>query len=331
METIECTQSSAVKESAAAEEPTVQKRGRSPQKKGYLCCLLAGAAWGVAGVCGQFLFDQRGWSVDFIIPLRILLAGVLMLLLVAGLEGRQNLLRVFVSGRNRADVLVFGVLGIGLCQYSYYTTIRAANATTATILCYLGPVLIVLWVALRARRLPETNETIAVVLAALGTFLLTTHGDPSTLVLSKEALFWGLVSAFATALYSVQPRRLTAECGTLISTGWGMVIAGVFLCLLRRPWSHMEGVFDPPAWAAFAVIVLVGSVLCFGLYFTGVALVGPAKAGILSATEPLVSTLLSVFWLHVPFLPMDYAGFALVVSTIFLLALLGKRTMKIDS
>ena len=99
METIKCIQSSAVKESAAAEEPTVQKRGRSPQKKGYLCCLLAGAAWGVAGVCGQFLFDQRGWSVDFIIPLRILLAGVLMLLLVAGLEGRQNLLRVFVSGR----------------------------------------------------------------------------------------------------------------------------------------------------------------------------------------------------------------------------------------
>ena len=81
--------------------------------------------------------------------------------------------------------------------------------------------LIVLWVALRARRLPETNETIAVVLAALGTFLLTTHGDPSTLVLSKEALFWGLVSAFATALYSVQPRCLTAECGTLTSTGWG--------------------------------------------------------------------------------------------------------------
>lgn len=182
------------------------------------------------------------------------------------------------------------------------------------------------------RRLPETNETIAVVLAALGTFLLTTHGDPSTLVLSKEALFWGLVSAFATALYSVQPRCLTAECGTLTSTGWGMVIAGVFLCLLRRPWSHMEGVFDPPAWAAFAVIVLVGSVLCFGLYFTGVALVGGRPKREFSAPQsPLVSTLLSVFWLHVPFLPMDYAGFALVVSTIFLLALPGKRTMKIDS
>lgn len=331
METIERTQSPAVEEPAAAEEPAAQKQGLSPQKKGYLCCLLAGAAWGLAGVCGQFLFDQRGWSVDFIIPLRILLAGVLMLLLAARLEGRQGLLRVFAAGRNRADVLVFGILGIGLCQYSYYTTIRAANATTATILCYLGPVLIVLWVALRARRLPETNEAIAVALAALGTFLLTTHGDPSALVLSKEALFWGLVSAFATALYSVQPRRLTAECGTLTSTGWGMVLAGAFLCLLRRPWSHVKGVFDPAAWAAFAVIVLVGSVLCFGLYFTGVALVGPAKAGILSATEPLVSTLLSVFWLHVPFLPMDYAGFALVVSTIFLLALPGKRTMEMDS
>ncbi len=141
---------------------------------------------------------------------------------------------MFVSGRNRADVLVFGVLGIGLCQYSYYTTIRAANATTATILCYLGPVLIVLWVALRARRLPETNETIAVVLAALGTFLLTTHGDPSTLVLSKEALFWGWFRRLPQRSILCSPRCLTAECGTLTSTGWDGDCRGV-LCLLRRP------------------------------------------------------------------------------------------------
>ena len=65
--------------------------------------------------------------------------------------------------------------------------------------------LIVLWVALRARRLPETNETIAVVLAALGTFLLTTHGDPLHAGAVKGGAVLGLVSAFATALYSVQP------------------------------------------------------------------------------------------------------------------------------
>ncbi len=105
------------------------------------------------------------------------------------------------------------------------------------------------------------------------------------------------------------------------------MIAGVFYvcCAVLEPYGRR---FDPPAWAAFAVIVLVGSVLCFGLYFTGVALVGGRPKREFSAPQsrwyPRCSP---VFWLHVPFLPMDYAGFALVVSTIFLLALPGKRTI----
>ena len=294
---------------------------RAAFRRGCLYCVFAGAAWGFSGVCGQFLFDQRGWSVDFIIPLRMLLAGAVMLLAAACVEGRAGLFGPVRTRRDLADLLIFAVLGLGLCQYSYYMTIREANATTATILCYLGPVLIILWQALRTRRLPAKNELLAVLLAVLGTFILTTHGDPTSLVLSPAALFWGLTSAFATAVYSIQPARLTRRCGTLTAAGWGMVLAGLFLSLLRRPWSHAEGVFDPAAWCAFFTIVLVGSVLCFGLYFLGVGRIGPARGSILGATEPLTSTVLSVFWLHVAFLPMDYVGFALIVSTIFLLAL----------
>ncbi len=293
-------------------------------RKGYFCCLLAGVAWGFAGSCGQFLFERCGWDVDFLIPARILSAGLLLLLAASFLEDRHALLQVFRDKRDLIDLLIFGIVGIGLCQYSYYTTIRASNATTATVLCYLGPVLIILWVALRARQLPGGREVVAVAAAVLGTFLLATHGDPTSLTLSREALIWGIISAFATALYSVQPKRLTAKCGTLTCTGWGMIAAGIFLCLLRRPWQHVTGIFDAAALAAFGTVVLIGSVLCFGLYFTGLAIVGPTKASVLSATEPLVSTLLSVFWLHVVFLPMDYLGFALIVSTIFLLALPGK-------
>ena len=134
-------------------------------RRGYLYCIFAGAAWGFSGVCGQFLFDQRLWSVDFIIPLRMLLAGAVMLLVAAGVEGRAGFFSPFSTRRNGVDLLIFAILGLGLCQYSYYTTIREANATTATILCYLGPVLIIVWQALRARRLPAKNELLAVALA----------------------------------------------------------------------------------------------------------------------------------------------------------------------
>ncbi len=301
------------------------------EQKGMLYCLLSGAAWGLAGCCGQLLFTRYGWDVDFLIPVRIFSAGILTLIVASVLEGRKGLLRVFSSRQNVIDLLIFGILGIGLCQYSYYTTISEANATTATVLCYLGPVLIIVWVSLRSRRLPRANEACAVALAVLGTFFLATHGDPSSLALSKQALFWGILSAFATALYSVQPKRLTAACGTLTSTGWGMILAGVFLSLLRRPWSHAQGDFSPPALLAFAVVVLVGTVLCCSLYFSGLGLIGPTRASILGATEPLVSAILSVVWLRVAFMPMDYVGFALIVSTIFILALPGKKQEKLAS
>ena len=298
-----------------------QQTNAAAFRTGCLYCILAGVAWGFSGVCGQFLFDGRFWSVDFIIPLRILLAGLILLPAALCSEGTAGFRRIYSTRRNGADLLIFGILGIGLCQYSYYTTIRMADATTATVLCYLSPVLIILWQTVKLRRLPEKKELLAVLLAMAGTFFLTTPGNLGSLALSAGALAWGLVSALATAVYSVQPRRLTAECGTLTATSLGMIAAGIVLCLVRRPWNHAEGIFDVSAWVCFFVIVLVGSVLCFGLYFMGVALIGPAKASILGATEPLVSALLSVFWLQVAFLPMDYVGFILVVSTIFVLAL----------
>lgn len=293
----------------------------SATRKGTLYCILSGAVWGLAGCCGQYLFDTSHWDVDFLIPLRVSLAGAIMLLLARKMEGSAGLKQVFAVRRNVLDVLIFGVLGIGLCQYSYYVTIAESNATTATVLCYLGPVMIILWVALRARKLPSATEVLAVACAVLGTFLLATHGDPTSLALSEKALFWGIISAVATAIYTIQPKRLASECGPLSSTGWGMIVAGIFLTAVRQPWAHVTGSFDATAWLAFAVVVLLGSVASFGLYFSGMLYVGPTRASILCATEPLVSTILSVVWLRVAFLPMDYLGFALVISTIFILAI----------
>lgn len=300
-------------------------------KKGYLYCILSGIFWGTAGCCGQFLFDSRGWSVDFMIPVRISVAGIVVLLIAYCTEGPDTIKRTLQGRRNLLELISFGVLGIGLCQYSYYVTISESNAATATILCYLSPIFIIFWMALRTRHLPVYTEVISVVLAMTGTFFLATHGDITTLVMSEKALLWGIISAISTAVYTIQPKRLTAEYGTLSTTGLGMVIGAVFLLIVRQPWMHVEGVFDLTAWAAFAVVTLIGSAFSFTLFFCGMRYIGPTKASILCATEPLSSTILSVFWLQVVFVPMDFLGFLLIFSTIFILAIPVKRSTSASS
>ena len=86
-----------------------------------------------------------------------------------------------------------------------FQTIEWSNAGTATVVQYIGPALIVVFVCITTHRKPLPKEIVAVVLALAGIFVIATHGNPGTLVLSRRALIMGLLSAFAVVVYTVQP------------------------------------------------------------------------------------------------------------------------------
>ncbi len=284
--------------------------------KGAVLTLFGGTLWGFSGTCGQFLLQSKGLTSNWLVPIRLLSAGCLLILLCFLREGKT----VFKIWKQDAlRILVFGLLGMSMCQYTYFTAIGASNAGTATVLQYIGPVLIMIYLSLRNRQMPRPIEMTAIVLAVLGTFLLATHGKPGSMVLSREALFWGLLSAVALAIYTVQPMQLLNTYGSAMVTGWGMFVGGVMLCLLFRPWSIPVTV-DGQVILFMAVIVLMGTVLAFTAYLEGVRLVGPKKGSLYASIEPVSATVFSVIWMHVNFGLMDFLGFACILSTIFLLA-----------
>lgn len=284
--------------------------------RGALLTMLGGVLWGFSGACGQYLLQRKGLSTDWLVPVRLLSGGVLLLLFCAVRQGAQ-VLQVWRHDARR--ILVFGLLGMSMCQYTYYRTIAVSNAGTATVLQYLGPVLIVLYLSARLGRPPRPLEIASVVLALCGTFLLTTHGNPATMVISPAALFWGLLSAVAQAVYTVQPGPLLARYGAPVVTGWGMLAGGILLFSLRRSWTipvHL----DAGALAGLAAVILLGTVGAFCAFLEGVRCVGPKKGSLYALTEPAAATIFSVAWLGASFAPMDLAGFACILSTLFLLA-----------
>lgn len=78
----------------------------------------------------------------------------------------------------------------------------------------------------------------SIILSLLGTALLVTKGDLSSLSISPEGLFWGLMAGVLGAAYIIQPRRIMAEFGTMAVTGWGMffwrIAISVLSSLLER-------------------------------------------------------------------------------------------------
>ena len=288
------------------------------QTRGILCTLLGGAMWGFSGCCGQLLFSRYGVDSAWLTLMRLLGAGTILTLL--GLFTQRGRLRSLLSVRRDAlQLVLFGVCGLMFSQFTYLQAIRYSNAATATVLQYLGPVLIMIISCVFGRKLPTAKEGIAVLLSVLGTFLLATHGNPGTMVLSSQGLFWGLMTAVSLVCYTMIPAQIIRRYGSLVVSGGGMLIGGVFMLLIARPW-RLYVPLDFGGWLAVAGVVLVGTVLAYTLYLQGVGDVGAVKASMLACDEPLSSTVISMLWLKTAIAPIDIVGFICITATVFILA-----------
>jgi drug/metabolite transporter (DMT)-like permease len=283
---------------------------------GFASAVAAATLFGVGGTFAQFLFQQRGVNIDWLVTMRLLSSGAVLLLISAMRQGR----RILAVWRTDAVALIlFGLLGMLAVQYTYMAAIQDSNTATATVLQFTAPAMIAVWLALAGRRLPSAREAAAIALAMLGTFFLVAHGKIGALSISPPALFWGVASAVAAAFNSLQPVRMLRTYGATAVGGWGMLVGGVALSFLHAPWK-VEGVWDATAYGFTAFILLFGTLVAFYLYITALRLIGAQKSSLLTCAEPLSAAGLAVWWLGVSWGGMDWLGTACILATIVLLA-----------
>jgi drug/metabolite transporter (DMT)-like permease len=288
----------------------------SSRALGSLLALGAATLWGISGNFAQFLFQHRGVDSSWMVTLRLLLAGAILLLIA-----RTRGLDIFaIWRRDRFRLIAFAVFGMLGVQYTYFAAIRTSNAATATVLQYLGPVFIALWYAWSDKRVPRPYEILAILLAVAGTVLLVTHGNLSTLAISKEALTWGLLSALTLAFYSIHPIPLLRKFDSSVVVGWGMLIGGIALSFIHPPWMS-SGDWDLAAYGSATFIVLLGSLAAFYAYLSAIKMIGANTASLLACAEPLSAMAVAVIWLQVPLTLADWVGSAFIIATIALLTL----------
>lgn len=286
---------------------------------GILLALIAGICWGFSGTVGQFLFTRTGMDSGWLTTVRLLSAGA-VLLVMAALRQPKALLNIWRSRKDAAQLVFFGIAGLMAVQFCYMQAIFYSDSGTATAVQYSGEAMLLVYTCLVARRLPRLSETLGLLLALFGIFLLATHGSFSNLVLSVAGLGWGLAAAVALVVYTVAPGRLIKQYGSLPVTAYGMLIGGAALALLLRVWE-LPATCSPEALLGLAAIVLIGTVLGFTVYLQATVLIGGLRAGLIAAVETVSAPLFSRVWLKTPFQLLDYVGFACILAMVFLISL----------
>ena len=286
--------------------------------KGMLYIVVGAVLWGFSGMCSQFVQQERNMPAEWVVAMRLTLAGAITVL-AAFWQGRVSIFKVFTHTKDTIRLIIFGILGMWLCQYTYFKAIAYAGAGIATVLQYVGPALIILYVSLRRMALPRFAEVISVILATIGTAIIALQGEWNLEALDDTLLFWGLTSAVAVGIYTVQPVPLLKKYGTAPIVGFGMLIGGVFAWIVTQP--SAEGiVWDLWAHGGFWSIIIFGTVVSFNAYLEGVRRVGAVTGSILSSIEPISAAVLAWLVLGNEFSQWDMMGMTLIIITIFILA-----------
>jgi drug/metabolite transporter (DMT)-like permease len=284
---------------------------------GILMALSSAIFWGISGTCAQFLFEEKNLDPAWLVTWRLIIGGSILILFSLSQE-RKAAFSVWKKPIHILQILLFGIVGMVAVQFTYFYSISLSNSATATILQYIGPVFVVAFYAVKNRTWPITTEYLALILALSGIFLLVTHGSFDLLVISKDALLWGILSALALAFYTIQPVGLLRLFSPAAITGWGMLIGGITFSIFTQPWS-LSGLWDGETLLAFAYIILFGTVLSFYFFLRSVSIIGATTASLLCSVEPLSAALTAVFWLKVSFLGIDWIGTILILITVALL------------
>lgn len=286
--------------------------------KGIVFVITAAMLWGVSGTVAQFLFQKKGFTPEWLVVIRLLISGIVLLLLAA-IKGGQDIFQIWKSKEDRLKLILFSVIGMLGVQYTYFAAIKYGNAATATILQYLSPVIITCYLAIKAKKNPDLKDTVAIVLAMSGTFLIITKGNIHSISISKLALFWGISSAFAAAFYTLQPRSLLTKWGSVLVVGWGMLIGGIAFSFIQQPWN-CKGQWSVGSILAIIFVVLFGTLIAFTCFLESLKYIKPTESSVLSSAEPLSAALLSVIWLHEQLGVAEWLGTVFIIITIIILS-----------
>ena len=293
---------------------------------GMLSTFVGGTLWGINGVMGNYLFLNKNVTTPWLIPYRLILAGFLLLGYLYYKKG-SKIFDVLKNPKDLVQIVLFGFIGMLGTQYTYFSAIQFSNAAIATVLTYFGPTLVLIYMCLREKRKPLKYEIVSICLSSFGVFLLATHGDITSLQISFKALVWGILSALSVVFYTVQPESLLKKYGASIVVAWGMMIGGIFIAFVAKPWN-ISVTFDFITFLVLMLIIVFGTIIAFILYLTGVNIIGPTKASIIACIEPVAATICAILFLGVTFDFLDVIGFLCIISTIFIVAYFDKKAKK---
>lgn len=285
--------------------------------KGVLLACSSGALWALSGIMCQILFQEYLVSPEWLVSVRLLSAGAL-LTGVTFFQEKERRQRKSFTPRDLVGLLLFSLIGMLGVQYTYFKAIQYSGAAIATILQFTGPIFIFLFLVMNKEKRLNFFECLLMVGTFIGVFLIVMEDGTASLSLSTMGFVMGIASAVTLAFYTIQPRMLLIKYGEMRIAGLGMFIAGLAFQLIHPVWRP-DFQMDHYSVGLVISIIIFGTALPFLFQLSSLRFIEASLASVLTVTEPILATVLSVLLFKSRFAVPQLVGFGLVLFSVIVL------------
>ncbi|MEU4423279.1 DMT family transporter [Actinoplanes sp. NPDC024001] len=290
----------------------------SPQYTGLAAAVTSAATFATSGAFIKPLLEA-GWSPAAAVTARALTAGLVLLpFVLLSLHGRWDAL-----WRARWRVLGMGLIAVAFTQLAYFAAIRRVPVSTALLVEYLAPLLLVLYVWVTTRRTPRPAVLIGSVLAIGGLVLVI--GPGALQAVDPVGIALAFAAAIGCAVYFLVAARPADGLPPVALAGTGLLLGGAALGLTGAVGLvPLTTSFDTvpllgstvPWWVPLMVVAIFGTAIAYASGIFGSGRLGPRLASFVGLLEVVFASAFAWLVVDEALTPLQLAGGVLILAGI---------------
>lgn len=240
-----------------------------------------------------------------IVLLRTFIGGIMLTCLVLFCGGFDK-----DSLKEERTPLLLGGVALGLNWVTLFEAYRLLNVSLATLIYYIGPILVLLFSPILFREKLTRRKSISVIIVAIG--LICISGSIVMTEMNSLGLLFAVVSALFYATLIVMNKQIFHTNGmqtAAIELDVAFVVVFIYtLCTSGLPYLIKA---DLPY---IAVIGFINTGLAYLLYFSGLQKLSGQSVALISYLDPVSALFFSAFLLHEVMTPIQVIGAVLIIG-----------------
>lgn len=293
----------------------------------YICVLSAATLWGAIGISVRYI-AEFGLSSIQTACFRIFVTTFSLFLYILLTDASKFRIQI-------CDLKYFfgsGILSILLNNVCYAVSVQLNSLSTAAILLYTSPFIVVLLAHICFKEKLTVQKVIALTIGFGGCILTIGLGMFTENALTFVGLIAGIGSALGYALYNLFTKVLVKKYHTLTVAFYTFLLAFIGVLFFSSPLQIVEKVAQIPGRIPFAVLsAALTSALPYLLFPVALRHMESGKASIVATFEVAASSIFGFILYQEKLEVMNLVGILLIVVAIVILNIPNKMSNNTNS